>query len=124
MHRLAMLIAVALLLVSCGDDAIAVDPERLCEILTEVGQLSGQSLDEVRSILDESVAVAPLDIRPAVEIAADAQKRYLDIFQAAGFVEARIDQAEVEALFGEEAVVSANNTIDEWATTNCVSPSG
>lgn len=128
----SVVLGVVLLLTvaACGDDAA--DPERFCEIDTEFDQLDDpfelppdearELLRRGRGLLDESVKVAPDEIRSSVEIQVDSFAPFFDLFDVADFDAAQMDEAEVEAFF--EAAFSgeseaAFDAVEEWVDANC-----
>ncbi|MEE9298411.1 MAG: hypothetical protein V3V29_05180 [Acidimicrobiia bacterium] len=127
-----VVVGIMLLLVvaACGDDAA--DPERFCEIDAEFDQMGDPfelPPDEVRELLrrgrdllDESVKVAPDEIRLSVEIQVDSFAPFFDLFEAADFDAAQMDEAEVEVVFetafsGESG--AAFEAIEVWVDANC-----
>ncbi len=116
---------------ACGDDAGA-DPERFCEIDAEMDQLGDpfelppdEARDMVqtgRDLLDESIKVAPDEIRSSVEIEVESFDPFFDLFEAADFDVTQIDEAEIEAMF--ETVFSGENeaafdVVEAWVDANC-----
>lgn len=119
-----------LLAAACGDDAA--DAERFCEIDAEFDQLDDpfelspdearEFLPRARGLLDESVKVAPDEIRSSVEIQVDSFAPFFALFEAADFDAAQMDEAEVEAVF--ETIFSgesdaAFDAVEEWVDANC-----
>ncbi len=115
---------------ACGDDAA--DPERFCEIDAEIDQLDDpfelppdearEFLRLARGLFDESVEVAPDEIRSSVEIQVDSFAPFFELFEAVDFDAAQIAEAEVEAIF--ETVFSGDNeaafdAVEEWVDANC-----
>ncbi len=130
MRVVVMGVVVLLAVAACGDDAA--DPERFCEINAELDQIDDPfelPPDEAREIvrrgrdlLDELVEVAPAEIRPSVEIQVDSFAPFFDLFEAADFDAAQMDEAEIEAVFetafsGESG--AAFDAIEEWVDANC-----
>jgi hypothetical protein len=116
---------------ACGD-ADAADPERFCEIDAEMDQLGDpfelpadetrEVAQTARSLVDESVKVAPDEIRSSVEIQADSFEPFFELFEVADFDLAQIDEGEIDAMF--ETMFSGENdaafeAIDEWIDANC-----
>ena len=127
----AMGVVLLLAVAACGNDDAA-DPERFCEIDAEFDQMGDPfelSPDEAREflrrgrdLLDESVRVVPDEIRLSVEIQVDSFAPFFDLFEAADFDTAQMDEAEVEAVFetafsGESE--AAFDAIEEWVDANC-----
>ena len=124
---LVFLLAVA----ACGDDAAA-DPGRFCETDTRFDQL-GDFLDlpsdeareavaEVRNVLNDGLEAAPDEIRPSYELLVDAFVPILDVFEAADFGDAPVNQAALDAAFatfGSDAVSSASDAVEDWVDANC-----
>ena len=75
-----------------------------------------------RDLLDESIKVAPDEIRSSVEIEVASFDPFFDLFEAAGFDVTQIDDAEIEAMF--ETVFSGENeaafdVVEAWVDANC-----
>ncbi|MEE9298513.1 MAG: hypothetical protein V3V29_05705 [Acidimicrobiia bacterium] len=126
--RRVVVVGVVLLLAvaACGDDDAA-DPERFCEINTEIEEFdpfngppdeAREAAREVRSLIDEAVEVVPDEIRPSVEVAADSFRSFLDLFEAADFDVSQLDEADLEEAFSDE-VEAATDAMDEWIDANC-----
>lgn len=129
-RTIALGMVLLLLTAACGDDTA--DPERFCEIDAEFDQLDDpfelspdearELLPRARGLLDESVKVAPDEIRSSVEIQVDSFAPFFELFEAVDFDAAQIDEAEVEAIF--ETVFSGDNeaafdAVEEWVDANC-----
>jgi hypothetical protein len=125
----AMTVVLLLVTAACGADAdSAADPERFCEINAELEQQRDPlklAPDEAREVarefqdlIDESVGVAPDEIRSSVEEFFGAVTAVQDLLAAADFDSAQIDPAELDALFkrfGE----GLQDEMDEWVAANC-----
>ena len=124
--------AVVLLVAACGDNGSGANAERYCEIETEFEQLDDpfelppnearETVLEGRDLLDESVRVAPDEIRSSVKTSVDSFMPIIDLFEAADFDATQIDQAEIDALFktafsGENE--QASEAVEAWVTANC-----
>lgn len=131
MRRVTIFIVVGLLAGACSDDDAA-DPERFCAIQVEFDQLGDpfelppdearELVREAEILIDESVEVAPDEIRASAEIVADSFTRIVDVLEAADFDAPQIDQADLDAAFeaafsGEAGV--ASDAVDEWVDANC-----
>jgi len=89
---------------SCGDDGVAADPARFCQINSEIEQLDDFTtagadeardlVGETRDLLAEAEEVAPDEISSAVEVTADSFRQILDFYDDADF---DVDPAEFEA---------------------------
>jgi hypothetical protein len=127
----AMAVVLLLVAAACGDDddGSGANPERYCEIQAEFEQLDDPSelppdeareaILKARDLLDESVRVAPGEIRSSVESSVDSLMAVADLFEAADFDVEQVDPAELDALL--EAVFSgeAVDAVDAWVTANC-----
>lgn len=126
MRLAGLLLAVGLLVAACGDGEDA-ESRPFCDVQADIGQLilfSGappgearETVSEARGLLDELVSAAPDEVRSAVEDSAAASTALLDLFAAAGFDEAAVDQAEVSAAFEDARV--ASETMLGWVEINC-----
>jgi hypothetical protein len=78
-----------------------------------------EAILKARDLLDESVRVAPDEIRSSVETSVDSFMPIVDLFEAADFDVAQVDPAEMDALL--EAVFSgeAGDAVDEWIAAKC-----
>lgn len=126
----AMTVVLVSLTAACGDDpGSAADPERFCEINAELEQQrdplklppaeAREAAGEFQNLIDESVRVAPDEIRASVEEFFGAVTAVQDLLAAADFDAEQIDIAELDAhltRFGAEGLQVA---MDEWVVANC-----
>lgn len=122
-------VVVAIVGAACGDSAAGADPERFCALDVELDQYFGAfetspsdaraAARQVRDLLDESVEVAPDDIRPSVESARVSYFRFLDVLELVDFDVAQADQVELGAIFEDETWQAAGHTIEAWLMANC-----
>ena len=121
--RRVVALGVVLLLgvAACGGNDAA-DPERFCEINTELEQL-GNSEDrevvaETRDLLDEALRVAPEEIRPSVEIVVDSLTVLYDALEAADFDQEQMELPD-EFFDPSSEVPAASDAMGEWIDANC-----
>ncbi len=137
-----VVLAISLVLASCGGDDAAADEERFCELDAQFAGLEyfskelnhsqtvgapedlGDGAAAARTVLAEWQASAPDEIGPSVEIWADAYLGLVDVWEAADFVRAQIDAAEFNPAFdrffsGETD--AASNVVIGWVDANCSS---
>ena len=73
-------------------------------------------------LLDEWIKVAPDEIRASAEIQVESFEPFFELFEAADFDPAQIDEAEVEAIF-ETAFSGESDTaftiVEDWVAANC-----
>ena len=122
-----------MLAAACGDDdGSGANPERYCEIDAEFDQLGDpfevppdearEMIREGRDLWDELVKVAPDEIRLSVETWVHSFTPIFDLFEAADFDAAQVDQAELDAAFEESfsgESGDAYEVTEEWVTANC-----
>ena len=128
MRHLTYFLVIALLGAACSDSDAA-DPDRLCEINTEIEQLpdffeappdeARATVERARSLLDEAEKVAPDEIRSTVEAASDSFRQVLDLFEAADFDIEQVNEAELEAFFDDEEEEAVSDDLDAWVDANC-----
>jgi hypothetical protein len=125
---LLMVALISVSVVACGDDDDAADPARFCEINAELEQQrdplklppdeAREAAREFQNLIDESVSVAPDEIRSSVEEFFGAVTAVQDLLAAADFDAEQVDPAELDALFkrfGE----GLQDPMDEWVVANC-----
>ena len=120
--RRVVALGVVLLLgvAACGGNDAA-DPERACEINTELHQLGSLDQDrevvaETRNLLDEALRVAPEETRPSLEIVVDSLTVFYDALEAADFDEEQMELPDELDPSSEDAAFDA---VDEWIDANC-----
>jgi len=121
--RRVVALGVVLLLgvAACGGNDAA-DPERFCEINTELEQLGNSEDREVvaesRDLLDEALRVAPEEIRPSVEIVVDSLTVLYDALEAADFDQEQMELPD-EFFDPSSEVPAASDAMGEWIDANC-----
>jgi hypothetical protein len=122
---LVALVILATIGTACGDDA-ADDTERFCELHAAIGAVEKDVapadapavFGELRELLDELEAVAPDEIRDSVLASGSAVRAYLDLIESVGLDTEQLDQAQLDAVFSEEAIAHSN-AMEEWVDVNC-----
>lgn len=116
---------------ACGGGDSA-DPERFCAIDAELDELGDplefppeeaqEIVEQGESLIDEFGEVAPDEVKGSAESLAGSFQEIIDVFKAADFDAAQIDQAELdaafEAAFTEEAEIAVEE-VDAWIEANC-----
>ncbi|MDH3730591.1 MAG: hypothetical protein OES13_05665 [Acidimicrobiia bacterium] len=127
----ALVLVLAVVAVSCGEDDDGADPARFCDIDTEIEQLDDFSsvspdeardiISEFRELLAEAERVAPGEISSAVQVTGDSVRQILDFYAAADFdvgpaeFEAAIESGEIPVDPPEAEIVF------DWLDENCAS---
>jgi hypothetical protein len=125
-----MVVVLLLVTAACGADPDSVaDPERFCEINSQLEQQrdplklppdeAREAAREFQNLIDESVRVAPDEIRPSVEEFVSAVTAVQDLLEAADFDAAQIDPAELDVLFKRFGEERLQVPVDEWVVANC-----
>jgi hypothetical protein len=131
MRYVALLVVFGLFLVACGDSGDAADPDRFCEILTEIDSLdfSGLAPDEVLEAVGdenakfaEGLDVVPEEIKADAQLVADGVEASNELMLEAGGDFTQIDQAAMETLtsevFNEEFDAAVQN-VSAWRADSC-----
>ncbi len=131
MRSLGLLVVFGLFLVACGDSGEAADPDRFCEILTEIDSLdfTGRAPDEVlEAVRDENakfaegLEVVPEEIKATAQLVADVVAASNELMLEAGGDVTQIDQADMETLtnevFNEEFEAAVQN-VGTWRADSC-----
>ncbi len=136
MRRLALGIVATMLVAACGggDNSASESGNlaRFCEIQAELDRLASQLPTDPNQLTDadiqeiirsfgplghEAAQIAPADIRPAVQRAADNFDRGLELYEEAGWDFTRIDLAAAQTLGADSD--AANAEIQDWRKDHC-----
>jgi hypothetical protein len=139
-RRRIVAVGVAALFVAaaaCGGDDVddvAADPERFCEIETELDELDPLNpnltpdeirlvIPDARTLVDEERDVAPNEIRSSVKTLVDVAVVVFDAIEAADFDRSEVGPDEFPADFFDEAgaFATASETVEVWIEGNCES---
>lgn len=125
-------------LVACngsGDDA-APSEESWCEVVAasnalddEFDSIEGAGATELKAVLDKIAllgprftAAAPAEIDEQVEVYAETNGKLVDVFAAADYVVADIDEAQLEVVLAE--IDGIDTEIDVYTIAECGEPLG
>ena len=135
MRRIALSVALMLLILACGDAGQAesdqADAARFCEIQDEMDNLAEQIRtdvqiteamvqDAIRSfgpLGREAAEVAPADIRPAAELQNAVFDSTLELYEEANWDFTRMDPDALQTL--SDATGAAGAEIEEWRREHC-----
>ena len=127
MRRIALLIALVMVVAACGDSEGGADPERFCELLDELDtqNTSGLPADEALPIIQEGrdkyvegLEVVPDEIRADAETFANFVIEITDLLIATGGDESQVDPAAIEAI-SDDGVDAAAQSVGAWRASNC-----
>lgn len=131
MRYLALLVVFGLFLVACGDSGDAADPDRFCEILSELESLDRNDLspDGVLEIVRdenakfaEGMEVVPEEIKADAQFVADSVFASNELMLEVEGDFTQIDQADMEAVESEfftEDFEAGLQNVNAWRADNC-----
>jgi len=135
-----VVLAISLVLASCGGGDAAADEERFCELDAQFAGLEyfgkelnhsqtvgapkdlGDGAAAARTVLAEWKASAPDEIGPSVEIWANAYLGLVDVWEAGDFNRAQMDAAELDVAYGRFVggeTDAASDVVIGWVDANC-----
>jgi hypothetical protein len=131
MRYLALLVVFGLLPVACGDSGDAADPDRFCEILSELDSLDRSDLspDGVLEVVRdenakfaEGMEVVPEEIKADAQLVADSVFASNELMLEVEGDFTQIDQADMDAVeteFFTEEFEAAIQNVNAWRAASC-----